>query len=122
MTSAKMEPLGGIRPGERLVQHEERRVVHERRGEPHPLTHPARVAAELPVLVLGEVDDLDRPARGARDVLDALEPRAELDELPPREEVVDGLVLGHVADPAVEIRVAGACARRTPSPFPATAG
>ena len=84
---------------------EQRRVVHERGGEPHPLAHPARVAPEPPVLRLDQIDRLDRPGDGAFDVGHGLQACSELDELASREEVVHRLVLGHEADPSIERRV-----------------
>ncbi len=102
---AQVEPLGGVGARERLVEHEERRVVHERRREAHPLAHAPRVAPQPAVLRLDEIDRLDRARDGSVDVVDTLQAGAELDELASRQEVVDRLVLGHVADPAVDARV-----------------
>ena len=50
---------------ERLVENEDFRIVHERRGETHALPHAARVRVHRPVLRVGEIDERDRLVDGA---------------------------------------------------------
>ena len=102
MTLLQVQALRRVGAGERLVEQEQRRVVHERRGEAHPLAHAAGVLLQPPVLRVDEVDRLDRAVDRALAIVDALQPRVELDEPASGQEVVDRLVLGHVPDAAVE--------------------
>ena len=48
--------LWGSRPGRRLVEEQDARLVHERQRQVEPPLHPARVAADLAVGRLGEPD------------------------------------------------------------------
>ena len=60
-TSAHMSArLGGSRPGRRLVEEQDPRVVHERQREVEPALHAARVAADLAVGGVGEADALEQ--------------------------------------------------------------
>ena len=110
----QVKALHGVGARQRLVEQQQFRVVDERGGETRALAHAARVPAQLPVLRLREGDGLHglRRRRRAR-IGHALEPRAQLDELAPGEEVVHRLVLRHVADPAVEGARSRGWARRT---------
>ena len=100
---AQVEPLHRVGARERLVEQEQRRVVDERRREAHALPHPAGVAGHRrgPARRRGRRSRSPAPA-AARGSATLLEPRAQLDELPAGEEVVDRLVLRHVADAAVD--------------------
>ena len=77
----QVQALRGVSAGQRLVEQEERRVVHERGSEAHPLAHAAGVLLQPPVLRVDEVDRLDRTVDRAAEILEALQPRVELDEL-----------------------------------------
>ncbi len=103
---AEVEPLDGVGARERLVEQKQIRVVDERCGEARPLTHPAGVPAQPTRLRVRQPDRRHGRLRSRGRFGHLLESRAELDELEPREEVVDRLVLRHVADPPIERGVA----------------
>src|SRR5580765_4717217 len=103
---AEVEPLDGVGARERLVEQKQIRVVDECCGEARPLTHPTGVPAQPTRLRVRQPDHSHRRLRSRGRLDHMLESCAELNELEPREEVVDRLVLGHVADPPIERGIA----------------
>jgi len=95
--------MGSSPPAHRLVQHDERRVAHQRLSDAEPLLHALRVLADLAVGRRREADQLEELAAAPLAV--ALrhpgEPREEPERLAPGEEVVPGRVLREVADAAL---------------------
>ena len=69
-----VQPLARVHAVERLVQQHDLRVVHQRGGHLDPLPHALGVGGDLPVLRLGHLQHLDRPARGAVGIRQAVQP------------------------------------------------
>ena len=89
-----------IEPGERLVEHERHRIVHERRGELHPLLVAVRERVQPRLAALLE----PQPRQPAVDAVGggaAIQPRQsrEVLELRPHPHVrIEAALLGHVAE------------------------
>ena len=49
-----------VEAGRRLVEQQQARLAQQRRGDPEPLAHPVRVAADPVLGAVGELDDLER--------------------------------------------------------------
>ena len=60
----QIAPRHRIGAGQRLVEKQHFRIVHQRLGQFDPLPHPLRVAANRPALVPRHADRLDRPLGG----------------------------------------------------------
>ena len=57
-----------VEPAHGLVQDDDPRIVGDGLGELDPLAHAPAVAADEPVLVLGEIDDVEGPGRPVPDL------------------------------------------------------
>ena len=85
----------------RLVQDDEVRFVHQRIGEPDALAESFRELADDAFLDVDQAALLEHGVHPfpAAPPAEALQPRAELQELPHPHVEMDGVVLRHVADP-----------------------
>jgi len=89
-----VHPLPRVHPVERLVQQQHVRLVHERGGDPGPLSHALGERADPPVRCVGHLHQRERAAcRGLR-LRQLVQPGAGQDELPGGEEAVDRLPVG----------------------------
>src|SRR5450756_1605483 len=98
--------LARVHPVERLVEDEASRVVDQRCGDLRALPHPLRVGRELAVGGIRELDGPERPIDRAAAKGQALELRAEADELTSREIREDRLALRDEPDTPIDGRVA----------------
>ena len=98
---ADLLPAERVEAAERLVQDDERRVVDERLGQPHPLEHAPRELPELEPGRLLQADELEE--RGDAGLFFRLpeeeEVRVEGEELAGRQVIVEIGVLGQEAQP-----------------------
>ena len=101
----EVDALSRVGPVEWLVENQDFRVVHERRGEPHALAHAAGVRVHLSMLRVREIHERDGLVDGALEVLHAAEAAHHPHEFTALHESVDGLVLRHHADAPVERRI-----------------
>ena len=56
---AHVAHAGRIEPGRRLVEQQQLRVAQQRRGDPEPLAHPVRVAADPVLGTVAQLDDVE---------------------------------------------------------------
>ena len=82
----------------RLVEHQDRRVVHHRLGDHEPPAHAARERARIGVGLVGQADRLQQLHGAALGARHAIEPGLEGQHLARREEGVEIELLGHDAD------------------------
>jgi hypothetical protein len=96
----EIQHLRGIEAGRRLVEYEDARPMHERRGQPHALAEPLR---QLPAQAAANAQDV-APAKRLIDGRAPSQPRhaaqlcTETHELIHREVRVEGALLGQVTD------------------------
>src|SRR5438876_3975964 len=93
---------------ERLVEQQDLRVVHQRRGHLDPLAHPLGVGGDLAVRRVGHVQQGDRPGRSAGRVGKLVQLRRRQDELLAGEEGVYRVPFGYQANLPVYGRIAPA--------------
>ena len=93
---------GGVEPRQRLVQHEQFGVVHERRRQLHPLLVPVRQRLHLGVPAVGDVEPLEPGAGGGSSLRRAepVQPAQVLDLLADEHARVQPALLGHVTEAA----------------------
>ena len=100
----EVHALARVGAVERLVEDQDLRIVHERRREPHPLPHAARVGVHRAIAASPRsTSSIARSA--AASSVDSAKRRSKLARTRARHEAVARLVLRHHADAPVERRV-----------------
>ncbi len=87
-----------IDAGGRLVEHQDRRLVHHRLGHHQPPPHAARQRARRRVGLVGEAEHLEQAVGAPLGGRHAVEPGLQLQQLARGEEEVDDDLLRHHAD------------------------
>ena len=118
-----MQALARVEAVERLVEHEDLRVVHEGGGHLHPLAVALREGAHRATVCPSSSSTISR-ARAAASIGSGTSQEAGggRDELGRGERLEEALLLGHEADAPEEVEVLAGVAARAPAPGPATAG
>src|SRR5262249_33010398 len=101
----ELSPREGVDSGGRLVEKEDARPVHERRGEREALLPSAGELAREPMAVGADRGQVDRPLAPLLQLLalQAVDRREEVEGLPDRQGFVEPELLGHVADPPADL-------------------
>ena len=103
---------GDVERVERLVEHEQRRVVQEHPAEREPLLHPARERRDALVAHLPEAEALEQHPDPLAAVGHAVEPAEEVQVLERRQLAVDERLVAEVADLAARRQLELALRRR----------
>src|SRR5690606_31176280 len=98
----ELEPLARVHAVERLVQQQDRRVVHKGGRHLDALLHALGVVPDLAAGGIVHLHQPDRAARGRLRIRQPVQLRHREDELLPGEEVVGRLPLGDEAQAAVD--------------------
>ena len=99
------QTLAWVHAVERLVEDQDRRIVHERGRHLDPLPHALRVAADRSPGGVTQLDHVDRAIGGRLGIGHPRQARRGDHELAAGEEVVHRLALGDEADATVHLRV-----------------
>ena len=100
-------PQPDVDAGGRLVEHDHRRLVHQRLADQHPPLHPARQRAHVGVGLGREVEVVQDFVDPRAVVADAEIPGLDLERLARREERVEHQLLRHDAEQAPRVAVVG---------------
>ena len=92
--------LARVEPGQRLVEHDQPRVVDDRLRELDALAHALRVRRQAPLVRRIELDRLERGPGGGVGIGEAVQRRGQADEAERGERLEDGFLLRHEADAA----------------------
>ena len=101
-----MHTLPRIGSVERLIQNENLRIVHQRRGKAHSLPHSARVGIHRSILRVGKIDESNGAIDCALQIAHAFQTTHHSNEVAALHEFVDSLVLRHHADATIQWGIA----------------